>query len=512
MPERPRFSGPALALLLCAAAPSCSAELPPPAPPPAPLAPRVLLPTTHGIAAGDARPTEITLWSRTAGDGFFHAEVKGPGGTFSAITRAVAARDFTARARITGLTPGSRYDYRIWFEPAPSPDAPPPEGAARGSFRTPPRPTEARPLTFAWSGDLGGQNVCRDAVQGYPIFKHIPGAELDFFLALGDMIYADDPCHAKGALGNAQVPLATGYSSRLRDYWDHWRYNREDPGYVGLLASTSVYAVWDDHEVVNDFGPEEASRGGKPWIPGVSLLPLGRQALLDYNPIADDAEDPGKLYRSFTWGKHAELLLLDTRQYRDRNARDDTKDAPKTLLGAEQKAWLSRTLRASEPTWTLVVSSVPISIPTGHPVLPLRDGWASGDSQRGFERELRTVFAELHASGRRNVLWLTTDVHFAAVYRYVPLPEHPDFVVHEAVVGPLAAGLFPRREFDTTFGTERLFFHGPNAWSDVKSFAALLPWLSFGRVDVDAGGMLSLGIVDGLGKTIYTQRLAPVNP
>ena len=49
------------------------------------------------------------------------------------------------------------------------------------------------PVTFAWSGDLGGQGRCRRGVAGYPIFDVMRAQQLDFFLFLGDTMYSDNP-------------------------------------------------------------------------------------------------------------------------------------------------------------------------------------------------------------------------------------------------------------------------------------------------------------------------------
>lgn len=473
---------------------------------------------THGLATGDVASDSAVLWARCAGEGRARFRVAGADGEPRDVDAATpAARDHTAKVTVTGLSPATRYQVAGWCEPA-APGAPaaaattaagPPGSAARAVFRTAPRDDQRVPVRFAWSGDLGGQNVCRDAARGYPIFEHLRGESLDFFLALGDMIYADNPCQARGVLGNTQVPRGVSQAATLPGFWEAWRYNRGDAGYRALLAATSTYAVWDDHEVVNDFGPDEATRTAPPYQAGVSLLPAGRQALLDWNPIREDPADPTRLYRARRWGRHVELLMLDTRQYRDRESAPDLADRPKSLLGEAQRRWLGERLAAPPPTWTLVASSVPVAVRTGHETRPLPDGWASGDTDRGYERELAALFRELRDAGRRDLVFLTTDVHFAAVYRHRPLPDDAGFVVHELVVGPLSAGLFPRREFDRTFGTELLFFHGPARWEDVRTFDAILPWLSFGEIEVSGSGELLARIRDGEGRVVDERRLTP---
>ena len=223
-------------------------------------------------------------------------------------------------------------------------------------------------------------------------------------------------------------------------------------GYVG---------VWDDHEVVNDFGPLNDTRSTPPYTPGVHLLPIGLEAFLDYTPIAVAPNTPKRLYRSLRWGKHLELFVLDTRQYRDANAAFDSPDRPKTMLGREQLTWLKESLAASDATWKVIVSSVPMSIPTGFPAANGRDGWANFDQTTGFEQELLDILRFMERTGSANTVWITTDVHFAEAFRYRPFPSNPGFVVHELATGPLNAGIFPNRDVDSTLRPEVLTFFGP---------------------------------------------------
>jgi alkaline phosphatase D len=128
-------------------------------------------------------------------------------------------------------------------------------------------------------------------------------------------------------------------------------------------------------------------------------LPNGLAAFLDYNPISQPVLTPKRLYRNIPWGQHLELFLLDTRQYRDANVLADDPTFPKTMLGREQLVWLKARLKASTATWKLIVSSVPMSIPTGFPPENGRDGWANADQDTGFEAEKRRVSLCSHCRG-----------------------------------------------------------------------------------------------------------------
>jgi alkaline phosphatase D len=443
---------------------------------------------THGPVVGETTDTSARLWARCAAPGALRVALE-PGHTPGSVVSApvTPARDFTATITLDRLRPGTRYAYRAWCGAGR-------DRAVRGVFRTAPLPADPAPVRFAFGADLGGQNVCRDRVRGYPVLDVIAARRPDFFVALGDMIYADDPCLERGRLGNAQVP-GPGVARDLGGFWAHWRYSREDSALRRLLAAATYYAAWDDHEVANDAGPRNTS--------GPALLLLGRQAFLDHHPIR------GALYRRFRWGQHLELFVLDTRSDRDANAAPDRLDGIKTMLGPAQRAWLEEGLAATDATWKVIVSSVPLAVPTG---TTARDGWADGGGPTGFERELLGVLASAAQHGVANLVWLTGDVHHAAGYRYRPFSDHTRFVVHELIASPLHAGLFPTLSLDETLGPERLFFHGPTDATAVSSLDAALPWFNFGQVEIGAEGDLRAEIVDATGRTRYQLALTPLPP
>jgi len=323
------------------------------------------------------------------------------------------------------------------------------------------------------------------------------------------MIYADDTCEEIGKYGNKQVPGTFQPAANMEDYWEHWKYNREDSGYQHLLARVPYYVIWDDHEVVNDFGPLQDTRENPPYHPGEHLLPLGRGAYEDYNPIEENADSPHRLYYSIQWGRNLELIFMDNRQYRDAKITVDDPVRQKTMLGREQVVWLKEKLRTSNALWKVIVSSVPMSIPTGWPTADGRDGWANHDQETGFEHELLDIITTMKGLKNRNYVWITTDVHFAEVFRYTPFPEDPSFKVHEFVVGPISAGLFPKREFDSTLNPESLFFHGPETMDSVTTWEEAKKWFTFGVLSVDETGNFTGSVRDTFGKILYESTLKP---
>ena len=413
---------------------SASREGLPPGSPFAETAATNLLP--QGIAVGDVTSRSALLWLRT--DGPMTVQVEwapvAAWDTVSKMATAVApvARsplfttgpdtDFTLAIPIEGLTPATRYRFYV-VAGSKGREGTPTEArtALQGEFTTLPDMKSHAPVTFAWSGDLGGQGHCRRGAAGYPIFDRLRKQPLDFFLFLGDTIYGDDLCPSP-----PNEPGADFRATNLAEYRARHRDQRSAEALRRFLANVPVFVIWDDHEVRNDFaGPFD------------SQMEAGRQALREYWPMPVAADDPHRLYRRVPVGADLELFILDTRQYRSRNADQD--GPAKTMLGAPQLQWLLKGLTESTATWKVIVSSVPLSIPKGRGGgASGYDGWAGGPGGPGFERERQVIVEAILGQQMKNVVFLAGDVHLVQANAYDPNRDGvPDF--HEFVVGPLSA-------------------------------------------------------------------------
>ena len=458
------------------------------------------------VIFGDPQPHSTVVWSRMDGASAMHVRVRV---NATAAWRkfdvpAVAANDFTAKVTVKGLLSATSYEYELGF----TGDGVNPDLKSTGQFRTAASEQSFVPVHFAWSGDTGGQNICRDAVDGYPIFGPLGSEKLDFFIALGDMVYEDSTCLPHGQLGNAQVPGPAQPAVKLEDYWAMWRYNRGDVRLSDFNSHQPYVAVWDEHEVLNDFGPGNDTRSEAPHTAGEHLLPPGLKAFIDQNPLIADATAMPKLYRTFTYGLHAQVFVLDCRQFRSLNSAKDLASAPKTMLGAEQLAWFQREIAKSKATWKIIVTSVPLALPTGNPEKGL-DGWANTDTEFGFERELRKIVNSIYDAKLKNVVWLTTDVHFAAGFHYRPIEEDSSWEMYEFISGPLNALSTPKQTLDTSFNPDRLFFFGPAYTGESKTWAQAKQWFNYGLIDIDRTGFLTVSIKNVEGAVVRQVRLAP---
>jgi len=420
---------------------------------------------THGVASGDVTASSAIIWTRASGPARMFVEYDADP-TFQrpesgAIVQLLESTDYTGVVRLERLSPGTRYHYRVWLEQSGAGGPPTISESRAGTFGTAPEAPTSGPVSFVFGADLGGDGYCRRIHGGYEIFRVMQELAPDFFVAMGDMVYADRTCPANGPDGWRNRPggfrdvdnLAVDWTNlaQLREiYLRHWSYNRADASLRAFLAAVPMYATWDDHEVINDFGGGwshwnalNATRAGYS-----NLVEAGREAFFSYSPIDRDPAQPNRIYRSFNWGRHLDLFVLDTRSYRSRNDLPDTAENEKTMLGVEQLQWLMRGLAESTATWKAVVSSVTLSVPTGGPGAAIfgRDGWANGSggdiaSRTGFERELLDLIRFLDENRIANVVFLAGDIHQAASIRY-EIDANDDgrpLVFHEFVVGPLSA-------------------------------------------------------------------------
>ena len=333
-----------------------------------------------GVASGDVTDTRAMIWTRTSGPASVGVEYHTSptlGGITTPAVPAEREHGFTVKVDLSDLQPGTRYYYRITAEAG---------GwtvhSLVGTFRTAPAATETADLTLAWGADTSQR------FQPFRIFDAVLAKAPEVFVFAGDTLYADLDCNAR----------------TLADYRACYRRNRDDRALQRFLRKTPAWVVWDDHEVANNFDRMHPR------------LPIGRQALLEYWPIRPNPSDPARLYRSFRWGRLAEVFVLDDRQYRSPSSMRDT--ATKTMLGPAQKAWLMQSLRQSDAPFKIVVSSVPLK-------------YHGMDSWQGYTTERDELLDFITRNVGGHVIVLTGDVHYAAVLR------HRASVV-EAIVGPMA--------------------------------------------------------------------------
>jgi alkaline phosphatase D len=310
-------------------------------------------------AAFDATHDSVLIWVRGNGaarvradfgnDAPFVQLVAGPSAALSKDT------DYSATMPLTQLAPGKTWVYRIVDAASGNPLSEP------GRFKT--APTEVVPFTFAFSADM------EESFQPFKLFDVIDNKQPDFFLLLGDTVYADHP-------PEEFVPSVSHYRNKHAA-------NRKDRHLQNFLARHVTYAIWDDHETEDNFN---------------SFHPHIEEALQVYKEYWPcKAVNPTALYRQFSWGG-VDFFILDTRRFRSEQTMSDGPD--KTMLGSEQKSWLKERLKASTGPFKFIISSVPFHG-------SLADTWGS------YRTERDEIAGFIRGEKIRGTIFLTGDYHLA---------------------------------------------------------------------------------------------------
>ena len=134
---------------------------------------------------------------------------------------------------------------------------------------------------------------------------------------------------------------------------------------------------------------------------------------MEWMPIREQPDTDIKLYRRFRFGNLADLVMVDTRSLRDRQAAADDLAAinspARRVMGAAQEAWLYETLRASQAAgvpWRIIGQQVLFSrlVPAGRN-LTFTDVWD------GYQAERERIFDFFVRTQARNIAILTGDIH-----------------------------------------------------------------------------------------------------
>ena len=278
--------------------------------------------------------------------------------------------DFIVKKKVEGLRPATRHFYRLHHGPSRANQ----RLSETATFRTLAGKDVAAAYSFAivtgmnysffhYTGSSRvGPYSGPDKDLGYPALAAMLKLEPDFFVGTGDNVYYDHPGHR----GRAQ----TRHEMRKKH---HEQYSQ--PRFLDLFRKTATYWMKDDHDhrfddsdAVNavrirapkqlDYYPRTNIHEGES---GSGFLPsheLGIQVFQEQMPVVDPEERDPVTYRTHRVSRDLQVWIVEGRDYRSPL---DQPDGPrKTIWGAEQKAWLQKTLKESDATFKLLLSATPM--------------------------------------------------------------------------------------------------------------------------------------------------------
>ncbi len=395
------------------------------------------LDSSLGVASGDVTSNSVILWSKTNATARMNIEysLEPNFGNYTHDSIYLDnTKDYAGHYKMYNLIPNSTYYYKIWFSDPFNTSVV--SQNLSGKFKTAPLNNTEESISFAVGGDVGGQGYCKKIDIGYYLFSVIKGYEPDFFVANGDMIYADNTCPESGPnniIGWKNIP---GLFPSVLDYtvdWEnvskvysvykeHWDYNKADKHYQNLYSNIPVYSQPDDHEIADNYdGNSEFYQETYHNRSGFkNLVQEGLKAFFNYSPIESFKEEPNRIYRSFNWGVFMDIFLLDSHQYRTTGSVDETPLTNKTILGKSQLEWLKNSIKNSKATWKIILNDVPVTIPhcfaDNQSNKSRCDNWATDNkSSSTFTRERDDFMSYLDKNNFKNVVFITTDVHYPSI-------------------------------------------------------------------------------------------------
>jgi len=373
-------------------------------------------PFTLGVASGEPTANSVVLWTRLAPkpletDGGMRPgavevswEIAEDEGMKKVVQKgtAIASQHLahTVHVQPESLKPDRWYWYRFRAGDAMSPV---------GRTRTFPESSVLpEKMKFAFAS-------CQHLEQGlFTAYEQMAKDDLDLIFHLGDYIYE------YGGKDNKVRKHIGNEINSLSDYRVRHAQYRSDPLLAASHARCPWMVTWDDHEFDNncagdisedkDIDPAEfLLRRANAYQAYYEAMPLGRMSL----PQGPDM----KLYRQASFGRLAQFMVLDTRQYRtDQPNGDKPADlneaalSPKnTMLGQKQRKWLQGALISSEGHWNVLAQQVMMEM-----AAISRNGLTpkySMDQWPGYAHERMALMRFIEDRKISNPIVLTGDIH-----------------------------------------------------------------------------------------------------
>ncbi|WP_129792922.1 alkaline phosphatase [Sphingosinicella sp. CPCC 101087] len=328
---------------------------------------------THNVASGEPRPDQVMLWTRyvpaPAASARLAYEVS-PTRDFATVSAggtvtADPERDWCVKPVAEGLDPGRTYFYRFVD--------------AQGRF-SPVGRTRTLPQGSVDRFKMGVFSCSNLPFGWFNAYAHAAGRDdLDLIVHLGDYLYEYQrgtyPSLPQALDGRVIEPA--GEIVALADYRMRYAAYRADTDLQRLHQMFPMVMMWDDHENANDSWTGGAENH-QPETEGdwQARKMAAMRACREWLPVSD------RDWESYEIGDLATLFRLETRltgrtrpldlgaalagredlpaalvEFRD----GPWRDARRTLLGAEQEAWLAQGLKGSTrrgARWQVIAQQV----------------------------------------------------------------------------------------------------------------------------------------------------------
>ncbi len=346
----------------------------------------------QGPIAGAVTDTRATIWVRTSGPGqvilLVSTDKNLTDATWSQLKRTVPKKDFTARIKLTNLTPVTTYYYRVVVDGISQTKPPYPHFT---TFATPGTPTAFR---FGITTDFGSIGAAKgQKPKLYDTFKNLVRDDPAFVVMGGDFWHNEVDPPWNPALD--EQAFITQTRSRYAAMYSYSSYLGPYDYFVGkLLPNFALAHFWDDH----DIGRNNATKYYR--FKNQSLRVL--KEFFPTYPMSYYGD-----WQRFSYGQ-ADFFILDARSQRDPGSDPDGPD--KSMLDGDnlgqdgQWAWLSDNLLNSTARWKIIFSPV-----TFNPTMSKMDAWY------GYPSERARLLEFISANNITDVFVISGDSHGGAI-------------------------------------------------------------------------------------------------
>jgi alkaline phosphatase D len=320
-----------------------------------------------GVASGDPDHESVVLWTRLApfpleeGGGMKPLPVKvdwiladDEACTAKIVQQgtvlAMPQLAHSVHVEVNGLKPDRWYFYKFRVNGVESPI---------GRTRTMPLPDSLpAKLNFAYAS-------CQNYEQGlFTAYEQMLKDDLDFVFHLGDYIYE----YHSGRTGKIRTHHGPEIMN-LEDYRARFAQYRSDPLLHQAHARCPWFVTFDDHEFDNNCAGDISEELSVESHHFLARRVHAYQAYYEMMPLRLRSLPRGSdmmIYREAKFGRLADFMILDTRQYRtdqpnnDKNSPfiDSMLDHQATILGKTQRNWLDSKLINSESLWNVLAQQV----------------------------------------------------------------------------------------------------------------------------------------------------------
>jgi alkaline phosphatase D len=253
------------------------------------------------------------------------------------------------------------------------------------------------------------------------IFKTIASKNPDVMLWLGDNVYLREPDW------NTKTGIYNRYTMA-----------RSIPEIQPLIANTSNYAIWDDH----DFGPNDGDRG-------FYNKDITNQAFTDFwaNPAFGNSEMKGTMYTF--WRNDVQFFMLDDRTYRTPHKRTEDN---RTLLGKQQLNWLIDQLTYSKAAFKVICMGSQVLNPA-----KVKENYSN------YPEEFNQLMAEIEKNKIEGIMFFSGDRHHTEITK---MPRNKHYPLYDFTISPLTSS--PHNT-----ANEPNYFREPNTYISDQNFGIM---------------------------------------